>query len=169
MLSIWSYGVSNRLFCFSRGAMCNKQIWKFPCSSLVLSGCFCYPVSIWNFFVYVFSPLLHVNCIFNCIKCLFPYAECASLPSIPRGKWYCKYCQNMFEREKFVAHNANAVAAGRVSGVDPMEQITKRSIRIVDNLASEVSSCILCRYLLFWGLELCWLSLFDLTSWGALL
>uniref|UniRef100_A0A7C9EC43 PHD-type domain-containing protein n=1 Tax=Opuntia streptacantha TaxID=393608 RepID=A0A7C9EC43_OPUST len=73
------------------------------------------------------------------------HMQCASLPSIPCGKWYCKYCQNMFEREKFVAHNANAVAAGRVSGVDPMEQITKRSIRIVDNLASEVSSCILCR------------------------
>ncbi|KAJ8438681.1 hypothetical protein Cgig2_011864 [Carnegiea gigantea] len=73
------------------------------------------------------------------------HMQCASLPSIPRGKWYCKYCQNMFEREKFVAHNANAVAAGRVSGVDPIEQITTRSIRIVDNLASEVSSCILCR------------------------
>lgn len=73
------------------------------------------------------------------------HMECASLPSIPRGKWYCKYCQNMFEREKFVAHNANALAAGRVSGVDSIEQITKRSIRIVNNLASEVSACILCR------------------------
>ncbi|KMT06448.1 hypothetical protein BVRB_7g161170 [Beta vulgaris subsp. vulgaris] len=70
---------------------------------------------------------------------------CASLPSIPQGKWYCKYCENMFEREKFVSHNANALAAGRVSGVDPIEQITKRSIRIVNNLASEVSACILCR------------------------
>ncbi|XP_057535170.1 increased DNA methylation 1 isoform X2 [Amaranthus tricolor] len=73
------------------------------------------------------------------------HVECASLPSIPRGKWYCKYCENMFEREKFVAHNANALAAGRVSGVDSIEQITKRSIRIVNNLASEVSACILCR------------------------
>ncbi|XP_021722047.1 increased DNA methylation 1-like [Chenopodium quinoa] len=73
------------------------------------------------------------------------HTECASLPSIPRGKWYCKYCQNMFEREKFVAHNANALAAGRVSGVDSIEQITKQSIRIVNNLASEVSACILCR------------------------
>uniref|UniRef100_A0A803MGH9 PHD-type domain-containing protein n=1 Tax=Chenopodium quinoa TaxID=63459 RepID=A0A803MGH9_CHEQI len=72
------------------------------------------------------------------------HTECASLPSIPRGKWYCKYCQNMFEREKFVAHNANALAAGRVSGVDSIEQITKQSIRIVNNLASEVSACILC-------------------------
>ncbi|KNA08208.1 hypothetical protein SOVF_164770 [Spinacia oleracea] len=73
------------------------------------------------------------------------HTECASLPSIPRGKWYCKYCQNMFEREKFVAHNANALAAGRVTGVDSIEQITTRSIRIVNNLASEVSACILCR------------------------
>lgn len=76
-------------------------------------------------------------------------AVCASLPSIPQGKWYCKYCENMFEREKFVSHNANALAAGRVSGVDPIEQITKRSIRIVNNLASEVSACILCRYFHF--------------------
>ncbi|KAL2933418.1 Increased DNA methylation 1 [Bienertia sinuspersici] len=73
------------------------------------------------------------------------HKECASLPSIPVGKWYCKYCENMFEREKFVAHNANAVAAGRISGVDSIEQITKRSIRIVNNPASEVSACILCR------------------------
>ncbi|KAL9228089.1 hypothetical protein vseg_003703 [Gypsophila vaccaria] len=73
------------------------------------------------------------------------HTECASLSGIPRGKWYCKYCENMFEREKFVAHNANAFAAGRVSGVDPMEQITKRSIRIVNNVGSDVSSCILCR------------------------
>ncbi|KAK9723936.1 hypothetical protein RND81_05G035600 [Saponaria officinalis] len=73
------------------------------------------------------------------------HTECASLSGIPRGKWYCKYCESMFEREKFVAHNANAFAAGRVSGVDPMEQITRRSIRIVNNVGSEVSSCILCR------------------------
>ncbi|GMQ06946.1 hypothetical protein CsSME_00051347 [Camellia sinensis var. sinensis] len=59
--------------------------------------------------------------------------QCASLSSIPRGKWYCKYCQNMFQREKFVEHNANVVAAGRVLGVDFIEQITKRCIRIVKN------------------------------------
>ncbi|CBI35420.3 unnamed protein product, partial [Vitis vinifera] len=50
----------------------------------------------------------------------------------------------MFQREKFVEHNANAVAAGRVSGVDPIEQITKRCIRIV-NPEAEVSACVLCR------------------------
>ncbi|XAR69673.1 Histone acetyltransferase [Bertholletia excelsa] len=74
------------------------------------------------------------------------HKECASLSSIPRGKWYCNYCQNMFQREKFVEHNANAVAAGRVSGVDPIQQITKRCIRIFKNPdEAEVIACVLCR------------------------
>ncbi|KAA8518665.1 hypothetical protein F0562_016139 [Nyssa sinensis] len=68
------------------------------------------------------------------------HRECASLTSIPRGKWYCKYCQNMFQRERFLEHNANAVAAGRVSGVDP------RCIRIVKiPREAEVIACVLCR------------------------
>ncbi|KAK2983740.1 hypothetical protein RJ640_024093 [Escallonia rubra] len=74
------------------------------------------------------------------------HKECASLESIPRGKWYCTYCQNMFQREKFVERNANAVAAGRVSGIDLIEQITKRCIRIVKNPEKvEVVACVLCR------------------------
>ncbi|XP_057478440.1 uncharacterized protein LOC130765875 isoform X1 [Actinidia eriantha] len=74
------------------------------------------------------------------------HIECASLSSIPHGKWYCKYCQNMFQREKFVEHNINALAAGRVSGVDPIEQITKRCIRIVKSPEdAEVIACVLCR------------------------
>ncbi|KAL6988272.1 hypothetical protein U1Q18_014022 [Sarracenia purpurea var. burkii] len=74
------------------------------------------------------------------------HTECASLSSIPRGKWFCKYCHNMFQREKFVEHNANALAAGRVSGVDPIEEITKRCIRIVKNPDdAEVIACVLCR------------------------
>ncbi|KAK4281555.1 hypothetical protein QN277_013033 [Acacia crassicarpa] len=73
------------------------------------------------------------------------HKECASLSSIPRGDWYCKFCQNMFQREKFVAHNANAVAAGRIDGVDPIEQITKRCIRIVKDIEAELSGCALCR------------------------
>ncbi|XP_052175420.1 uncharacterized protein LOC127790163 [Diospyros lotus] len=73
------------------------------------------------------------------------HIECASLSSIPRGKWYCNYCQNMFQREKF-ERNANAVAAGRVSGVDPIEQITKRCIRIVKNPEdADLIACVLCR------------------------
>ena len=44
-------------------------------------------------------------------------------------------------------HNANAVAAGRVLGVDLIEQITKRSIRIVKNPEdAEVIAYVLCRY-----------------------
>ncbi|KAG7961200.1 hypothetical protein I3843_09G004200 [Carya illinoinensis] len=73
------------------------------------------------------------------------HKECASLTSIPRGDWYCTYCQNMFQREKFVEHNENAVAAGRISGVDPIEQITKRCIRIVKNIEADLSGCVLCR------------------------
>ncbi|KAJ7976876.1 Zinc finger, FYVE/PHD-type [Quillaja saponaria] len=73
------------------------------------------------------------------------HKECASLSSIPRGNWYCTYCENMFQREKFVEHNANAVAAGRVAGVDPIEQITKRCIRIAKNIEAELSGCVLCR------------------------
>ncbi|CAJ1890640.1 unnamed protein product [Sphenostylis stenocarpa] len=71
--------------------------------------------------------------------------ECAALSSIPSGDWYCQFCQNMFQREKFVAHNANAVAAGRVEGVDPIKQITNRCIRIVKDIETELSGCALCR------------------------
>ncbi|XP_024022980.1 uncharacterized protein LOC21405419 [Morus notabilis] len=73
------------------------------------------------------------------------HKECASLSAIPRGDWYCQYCQNLFEREKFVANNANALAAGRISGVDPIEEITQRCIRIVKNIEAELSGCVLCR------------------------
>ncbi|XP_020211987.1 increased DNA methylation 1 isoform X2 [Cajanus cajan] len=73
------------------------------------------------------------------------HKECAALSSIPRGDWYCQFCQNMFQREKFVAHNANAMAAGRVEGVDPIEQITNRCIRIVKDIEAELSGCALCR------------------------
>lgn len=73
------------------------------------------------------------------------HKECASLSSIPRGDWYCQFCQNMFQREKFVAYNVNAFAAGRVEGVDPIEQITKRCIRIVEDIDAELSACALCR------------------------
>lgn len=80
------------------------------------------------------------------VESLFYDAECASLSSIPRGKWYCTYCQNMFQREKFVERNANAVAAGRVVGIDPIEQITNRCIRIVKNPEeAEVIACVICR------------------------
>jgi hypothetical protein len=44
-----------------------------------------------------------------------------------------------------VEHNENAVAAGRVSGVDPIEDITMRCIRIVKNIEADISGCVLCR------------------------
>uniref|UniRef100_A0A6N2KPL2 PHD-type domain-containing protein n=1 Tax=Salix viminalis TaxID=40686 RepID=A0A6N2KPL2_SALVM len=73
------------------------------------------------------------------------HQECLSLPSIPKGKWYCKYCLNTFEKEKFVERNANAIAAGRVAGIDPIEQINRRCIRIVKTFEAEVGGCVFCR------------------------
>ncbi|GMI84757.1 hypothetical protein like AT2G36720 [Hibiscus trionum] len=72
------------------------------------------------------------------------HKECASLSTV-HGRWLCKYCQNMFVREKCVEHNANAVAAGRVLGVAAIEQITSRCIRVVKNIEAELSGCALCR------------------------
>ncbi|KAF5940795.1 hypothetical protein HYC85_021962 [Camellia sinensis] len=68
--------------------------------------------------------------------------------SIPSGTWYCKYYENMFQKEKFVEHNANAVAAGRITGIDPLEQITKRCIRIVETIETDVGGCALCTLLI---------------------
>lgn len=48
-------------------------------------------------------------------------------------------------------HNANAVAAGRVAGVDPIEEITTRCIRIVKTMEVEVGGCALCRYISSFG------------------
>ncbi|XP_055833556.1 uncharacterized protein LOC129902359 [Solanum dulcamara] len=82
-------------------------------------------------------------CCDNCPRAF--HAECVFLPSIPTGTWYCKYCENMFAKERFVETNANAIAAGRVAGIDAIEQITKRCIRMVETLETEVSVCVLCR------------------------
>lgn len=75
------------------------------------------------------------------------FTDCVGLACVPRGKWYCKYCQSMMQREKFVEKNVNAIAAGRVLGVDSIEQITKRCIRIVEVKppVADASCCILCR------------------------
>ncbi|KAB5519898.1 hypothetical protein DKX38_024217 [Salix brachista] len=70
---------------------------------------------------------------------------CASLSTVPNGEWYCQHCQNMFQRENFVEHNANAFPAGRVSEIDSTEQITKRCFRIVKNVEAELTGCALCR------------------------
>ncbi|KAJ4843843.1 hypothetical protein Tsubulata_042770 [Turnera subulata] len=73
------------------------------------------------------------------------HQECLCLPSIPKGKWHCKFCLNNYEKEKMVERNVNAIAAGRVAGVDPIEQITKRCIRIIQTLETEFGGCVLCR------------------------
>ncbi|GMP88759.1 hypothetical protein CsSME_00040620 [Camellia sinensis var. sinensis] len=93
----------------------------------------------------LFTQLQFPGClpVFSCANVLS--IECVSLPSIPSGTWYCKYCENMFQKEKFVEHNANAVAAGRIAGIDPLEQITKRCIRIVETIETDVGGCALCR------------------------
>ncbi|KAL9247563.1 hypothetical protein vseg_020981 [Gypsophila vaccaria] len=73
------------------------------------------------------------------------HLHCVSLPCIPEGKWYCKLCSENLQMEKFAERNANAIAAGRIPGVDPMEQITNRRIRIVTLLDTQQGGCALCR------------------------
>ncbi|KAL3849575.1 hypothetical protein ACJIZ3_011457 [Penstemon smallii] len=86
-------------------------------------------------------------CCEKCPRAFHP--ECVDLSDIPKGTWYCRYCQNMIEKSKFEERSANAIAAGRVAGVDPVEEITKRCIRIVKTFESEVGGCAICRGLDF--------------------
>ncbi|KAD5508664.1 hypothetical protein E3N88_16367 [Mikania micrantha] len=89
-------------------------------------------------------------CCDNCPRAFHPECICEA---VPQGTWYCKYCQNMFQKEKFVERNENARAAGRVDGIDPIEEITKRCIRIVENPVGDsgvpakrgAPACVLCR------------------------
>ncbi|XP_071711518.1 uncharacterized protein [Rutidosis leptorrhynchoides] len=89
-------------------------------------------------------------CCDNCPRAFHP--ECIS-EAVPQGTWYCKYCQNIFQKEKLVERSLDAVAAGRVAGNDPIEEITKRCIRVVANLEAGGSgvpakrgapACVLC-------------------------
>ncbi|KAK9158709.1 hypothetical protein Scep_005283 [Stephania cephalantha] len=73
------------------------------------------------------------------------HRDCVGLADVPSGRWYCPYCVIMYQREKSCGYNANAKAAGRVDGVDPIEQITKRCIRIVQTTETEIGGCVLCR------------------------
>lgn len=82
-------------------------------------------------------------CCDGCPRAYHP--ECLSLPDIPKGKWHCKFCLYNYEKEKTVERNANAIAAGRVAGVDPIEQITRRCIRIVQTPDTDFGGCVLCR------------------------
>lgn len=51
----------------------------------------------------------------------------------------------MIEKEKHAVRNVNAVAAGRVAGIDPFEEIKQRCIRILDTVEHEDGGCVLCR------------------------
>ncbi|KAL0418262.1 UNVERIFIED_CONTAM: Increased DNA methylation 1 [Sesamum radiatum] len=51
----------------------------------------------------------------------------------------CANCPRGFHTD------ANAIAAGRVPGVDPLEAITQRCIRVVATLEPEIGGCALCR------------------------
>lgn len=73
------------------------------------------------------------------------HQACAGLSSVPEGDWHCQYCENMHQRENYVAYNDNARAAGRVDGVDAIDQILKRCILIVKIPDSRVGGCALCR------------------------
>ncbi|XP_020672201.1 uncharacterized protein LOC110092139 [Dendrobium catenatum] len=73
------------------------------------------------------------------------HKECIGLSKIPSGDWFCQYCQNLQQKDKCLANNDNAIAAGRVAGVDPIEQIIKRCIRIVSTPENDAGVCALCR------------------------
>ncbi|KAK6144314.1 hypothetical protein DH2020_021134 [Rehmannia glutinosa] len=81
-------------------------------------------------------------CCENCPRAF--HTECVGLSSTPQGTWYCKYCRNMFEKERIAEPDANAIAAGRVPGVDPLADITQRCIRIVATF-EDVGGCGICR------------------------
>ncbi|XP_027062700.1 uncharacterized protein [Coffea arabica] len=70
---------------------------------------------------------------------------CVDLPRVPEGTWYCRCCVNMLKNENFVEHNANAVAAGRVAGIDPVEEVRKRCVRIIGASETDVGGCVICR------------------------
>ncbi|CAA0840148.1 Acyl-CoA N-acyltransferase with RING/FYVE/PHD-type zinc finger domain [Striga hermonthica] len=82
-------------------------------------------------------------CCNKCPRAFHPV--CVGLSSLPEGTWYCKYCKNMFEREKFAERNANAIAAGRVPGADALAEITQRCIRIVPTFEADIGGCAICR------------------------
>lgn len=94
---------------------------------------------------------------------LVTVAECVGLSSIPKGTWYCKYCRNMFEKEKFEENNVNAIAAGRVPGSDPLEEITRRCIRIIGNFETNaVGGCVICRSSICFPVDICTVSVFGI-------
>ncbi|CAJ1955845.1 unnamed protein product [Sphenostylis stenocarpa] len=60
------------------------------------------------------------------------------------GTWYCKYCQNVFQKDRQGQHNVNALAAGRIEGTDILEQMNPRCIRVVKTVEVDHGGCALC-------------------------
>ncbi|KAJ1260910.1 hypothetical protein BS78_10G268100 [Paspalum vaginatum] len=73
------------------------------------------------------------------------HRECVGLSSTPKGAWCCRYCENRQQRESCLAYNNNAIAAGRIEGVDPLEEIFTRSIRIATTPETGFGGCALCK------------------------
>ncbi|MED6204926.1 hypothetical protein PIB30_013170 [Stylosanthes scabra] len=92
------------------------------------------------------SMCFHGGDLFCCNGCPRAFhIDCVPLSSIPTGTWYCKYCHNVFQKDKYVERNANALAAGRIAGVDPLAEIQERCIRIVKTHQVHHEGCVLCR------------------------
>ncbi|KAG4385884.1 hypothetical protein GLYMA_12G179200v4 [Glycine max] len=73
------------------------------------------------------------------------HIDCVPLPCIPSGTWYCKYCQNVFQKDRHGQHEVNALAAaGRIAGPDILELMNKRCIRVVRTLEVDHGGCALC-------------------------
>lgn len=130
----------------------NQILDEFSCSLLLtflFHDLLIFEQQLWRI-LFLFDKLqqCHIVCSFICDD-VWKCTECASVSSIPRGEWYCQICQHTFLRERPVLYNADAVAAGRVEGVDPIEEIAKRCIRIVKDIGAEIGGCVLCRWYLY--------------------
>jgi hypothetical protein len=104
------------------------------------------------FLLPIFSgTMFHIPFLVNSFKeghitvILYSLAECVGLSAKPKGTWCCRYCENRQQRESCLAYNNNAIAAGRVEGVDPLEQIFTRSIRIATTPETGFGGCALCK------------------------
>ncbi|KAJ4788421.1 Acyl-CoA N-acyltransferase with RING/FYVE/PHD-type zinc finger protein [Rhynchospora pubera] len=73
------------------------------------------------------------------------HKDCVGLTETPEGDWYCQFCVSLHRRDDCVASNDNARAAGRIEGVDPIEQIFKRCIRIVSISETDLGGCSICK------------------------
>lgn len=82
--------------------------------------------------------------IFACKMCPRSFhLACVGLSEVP-SEWFCDNCTILVQKEKALAANKNAKAAGRQAGVDSIEQIMKRAIRIVP-ISDDLGGCALCK------------------------